>query len=302
MSAASHKVTVIMPVYNREGLVRGALESVLDQTSRPDQIIVVDDGSTDGTPAVLDRFSSFVTVLTQSNQGPYPARNLALKHALGRYIAFLDSDDVWLPTKLEKQVSVLETRPEVGLVFSDGQLIYDQTARGNLSGSFFELEAPARGWVFEALISNNFIPQSSVLARRECFEVTGPFLEVPLAADYHKWLQISLRYQFEYIDEILFRYFVHAGNISGDRVKKFTALNAVFKSLLATTSDGQKTKILQRRLLQSEYELALAEFNQAARRILRGVLRQENGVRSTDRLKCLAQVTWQKSRSFVGLK
>jgi glycosyltransferase involved in cell wall biosynthesis len=291
-----------MPVYNREGLVRSALESVLDQTYRPDQIIAVDDGSTDGTRSVLDSFAPMVTVLTQNNQGPYPARNLALKQARGSYIAFLDSDDVWLPNKLEKQVSVLEAAPEVGLVFGDGELIYEQTARSDLPGRFFELEAPARGWIFELLIRNNFIPQSSVLARRECFEVTGPFLEIPLAADYHKWLQISLSYQIEYIDEILFKYAVHAGNISADRVKKFTALNAVFKNLLATTTDGNKAKILQRRLLQSDYELALAELDRAGRRILRGVMRKENGLGSTARLKCLAQVTWRKSRWLVGLK
>lgn len=302
MGAASSKVTVIMPVYNREGLVDKALEGVLNQTYKPDQILVIDDGSTDGTRARLESFAPLVTVLTQSNRGPYPARNLALKHAQGDYIAFLDSDDVWLPTKLEKQVSVLRDRPEVGLVFSDGELIYDQAARRGLPGTFFELETPARGWVFETLIRINFIPQSSVLARRECFETTGPFLEIPLAADYHKWLQISLRYQLEYVDEILFKYLVHAGNISGDRVKKYTAINAVYKQLLSKTADLQKTRILERRVLQSEYELALAEFNQAVRRVLRGVLRGEPGVSSPGRLKSLAQVTWRKSRSFVGFK
>src|SRR5438128_3215870 len=106
MDATSSTVTVIMPVFNREHLVRRALESVLSQTYKPDQIIAVDDGSTDGTPAILRSFSPSVTVLAQNNQGPYPARNLALQHARGDYIAFLDSDDLWMPLKLEKQVSV----------------------------------------------------------------------------------------------------------------------------------------------------------------------------------------------------
>src|SRR5207237_9458281 len=127
-----------------------------------------------------------------------------------------------------------------------GELVREGPPRPDLPVSFFELEPPARGSIFPALVINNFIPQSSVLARRQCFETTGPFLEIPLAADYHKWLQISLSCQVDYVDEVLFKYFVHAGNISGDRVKKYTALNAVFKSRLEKNSDGQQAKTWER--------------------------------------------------------
>src|SRR5436190_8858967 len=133
-----------MPVFNREHLVRAAIESVLQQTLPPSQFIVVNDGSSDGTAAVLENFRSHITILDQQNQGPYPARNLALRHAQGDYLAFLDSDDVWVPDKIEKQVSVLEEKPEVGLVFSNGELLRDAPAKPNQPKYFFEAEPPSR--------------------------------------------------------------------------------------------------------------------------------------------------------------
>jgi len=297
----SSKVTVIMPVFNREHLVRAAIESVLQQTLPPSQFIVVNDGSSDGTAAVLENFRSHITILDQQNQGPYPARNLALRHAQGDYLAFLDSDDVWVPDKIEKQVSVLEEKPEVGLVFSNGELFRDAPAKPNQPKSFFEAEPPSRGAVFEALVQTNFIPQSSVLLRKSCLEEAGPFFEIPLAADYHKWLQISMRHRFEYIDEMLIRYRVHEGNISRDRTKKYRALNNVFKDLLDATTDECAVKILKRRLIRSEYELALAEIVDALRRTIGG-LHGDEGVSRFERLRCLAQVTWRKTRSFAGLR
>ena len=291
-----------MPVFNREHLVRAAIESVLRQTLPPSQFIVVNDGSSDGTAAVLENFRPHITILDQQNQGPYPARNLALRHAQGDYVAFLDSDDVWVPEKIEKQVSVLDEKPEVGLVFSNGELLRDAPAKPNQPKSFFEVEPPSRGAVFEALVQTNFIPQSSVLLRKSCLEEAGPFFEIPLAADYHKWLQISLRHRFEYIDEMLIRYRVHEGNISRDRTKKYRALNDLFKDLLTSTNDESVLKILKRRLIRSEYELALAEMDDALRLTIRGLRGRDKAVGRLERLRCLAEVTWRKTRSFAGLR
>jgi glycosyltransferase involved in cell wall biosynthesis len=302
MAENSSKVTVIMPVFNREHLVRASIESVLQQTLPPSQFLVVNDGSSDGTAAVLESFRPRITILDQQNLGPYPARNLALKHAEGHYVAFLDSDDVWVTDKIEKQVSVLDDNPDVALVFSNGELLRDAPAKTNQPQSFFEVEAPNRGTVFEALVHTNFIPQSSVLVRKSCFDETGPFFEIPLAADYHKWLQISLRHRFEYIDEMLIRYRVHEGNISRDRTKKYRALNHVFKDLLTSTNDESALKILKRRLIRSEYELALAEMDDALRLTIGGLQGRDKAVSRLERLRCLAEVTWRKTRSFAGLR
>lgn len=115
-------VSVIIPTYNRAGLVVEAIESVLRQTAPPREIIVVDDGSTDGTPDALASFGDRIVAVRQENQGVGGARNRALAMASGRYLAFLDSDDVWLDFKLELQVDVLERNPALGFLFSDFQI------------------------------------------------------------------------------------------------------------------------------------------------------------------------------------
>jgi len=303
MAPASSTVTVILPVFNRERIVGRAVESALRQTYKADEIIVVDDGSTDGTSAVLETFGNQLIVLRQPNRGPYPARNLALRHAHGDYIAFLDSDDAWLPEKLEKQVSLLDSRPEVGLVFGNAELLNErQGSPPDFLAAFFETETPFRGWVFPALVDSNFISQSSVVVRRKCLDETGPFLELPLAADYHKWLQVSLKYQVDYLDDILFQYYLHEGNISRKRLNKYQALNMLFKDLVATNRDPEAGKILQQRLLRSEYELALAELEQSARRMLGRTGPGETALNRFTRLKCFGQVVWHKSRSFIRSK
>jgi glycosyltransferase involved in cell wall biosynthesis len=112
-------VSVIIPTYNRAGLVVEAIESVLRQTAPPREIIVVDDGSTDGTPDALASFGDRIVAVRQDNQGVGGARNRALAMATGRYLAFLDSDDTWLEFKLELQVAIMEQHPSLGFLFSD---------------------------------------------------------------------------------------------------------------------------------------------------------------------------------------
>lgn len=112
-------VSVIIPTYNRAGLVVEAIESVLRQTALPREIIVVDDGSTDDTSNALASFGDRIIAVQQKNQGVGVARNLALAMASGRYLAFLDSDDAWLEFKLELQVAIMEQHPNLGFLFSD---------------------------------------------------------------------------------------------------------------------------------------------------------------------------------------
>src|SRR5437762_7674264 len=111
-------VSVILPVYNRESTIARAIESVLAQTYRHFELIVVDDGSTDGTARVVESFDSRIRVVAQPHAGAYAARNRGLRSAHGELIAFADSDDAWLPDRLESQLPLM-ARPEVGLVFAD---------------------------------------------------------------------------------------------------------------------------------------------------------------------------------------
>lgn len=116
-------VSVIIPTYNRARLVVESIESALRQTTPPREIIVVDDGSTDDTPRVLESFGARIIFVRQENQGVGSARNRGMAMARGRYIAFLDSDDLWPQFKLELQVAVMEGNPALGLLFSDFQIM-----------------------------------------------------------------------------------------------------------------------------------------------------------------------------------
>lgn len=114
-------VTCIIPAYNAAPYLAAAVESVRAQRYRPVEIIVVDDGSTDGTPDIAKSFGDAVTAVRQANQGPVVARNRGLDAANGAYIAFLDADDLWLPDKLSRQMACFQARPDLALCLSSMQ-------------------------------------------------------------------------------------------------------------------------------------------------------------------------------------
>lgn len=253
------RVSAIIPVFNRERLVGRAIRSALAQTYRELEVIVVDDGSTDGTPQVVASFGDAVRTFSQSRRGPYAARNLALQNALGEYVAFLDSDDIWKPHRLERQVQLLDADPGIGLVFSDGEIIEEGTEAA--IGTFFEYYGkPVRKPVFAHLLRRNFIPQSSVLTRMRCFREFGPFLEMPLGADYHKWLQIALAYRIDFVDDLLFSYGVHESNISRDRVTQYRCLLGTLEALAEITSDPRVVKMVERKRTQTLFKTGCLEM------------------------------------------
>lgn len=209
-------ISVIMPVYNRETLVARAVESVFAQTYRHWELLVVDDGSTDRTLSVLESFGSRITRLSQPHAGDYRARNLALQHARGDFVAFIDSDDVWYPRRLEAQMPLFE-KSTVGLVFGDAVLVdYHSEPPRRRRRTFFDNAPPARGRAPRQFAVCNFVPLGSVLARRRCFDELGGFsITAPLVADFIKWIDISLHYDLDYVREPVFEYALHDGNQIG---------------------------------------------------------------------------------------
>src|SRR5579864_8740685 len=113
------QVSVVIPAYNAARFLGDAIQSVLNQTYSNFEVVVVNDGSTDDTESVVRSFGDRLFYVKQANKGVSAARNEGIKRARGQYVAFLDSDDVWLPTKLAEQIPFLEQNPEVGLVYSD---------------------------------------------------------------------------------------------------------------------------------------------------------------------------------------
>ena len=252
------RASVILPVFNRAAWVARAIDSVLAQTYLDFELIVVDDGSTDGTAAILAGFGDRIRVLRQENLGTYAARNLGLRCARGELIAFADSDDSWHPDRLARQLPLLAAR-DVGLVFGDMALVAGEPGAGRRTGrTAFAVSPPARGSVGQALAQGNFVPTPTVLVRRACLEEIGGFEPSSrLAADYLAWVRIARRWRFDYVDAVLAEYSVHAGSISFDLGRSLAARIGLFEAELARTG-GAEARLVRRLLFNLGVHLALA--------------------------------------------
>jgi hypothetical protein len=206
-------VSVIIPVFNGERYIEEALDSVFAQTFRDIEVIVVNDGSTDGTEQRIQRYRGRITYHVQPNRGLSASRVEGLRLASGSLIAFLDADDVWLPGKLERQVKVACAHPEYGIITTDAEK-FDES--GVTLPSLKCWYQPTSGYVMEGLLSENWIPPSAALVRRECFELVRTF-DVPppnYGEDWMMWVQIAARYQVYFIDEVLVRSRQHAASMT----------------------------------------------------------------------------------------
>jgi glycosyltransferase involved in cell wall biosynthesis len=207
------QVSVIIPVYNGEAFIEEALESVFAQTFKDFEVIVINDGSTDGTEQRLQKYQDRMIYLKQRNQGLSASRRTGLGRSNGPLVAFLDADDVWLPQKLERQVEAARQHPECGIITTDClSFCGDQVTVRSLK----EWYKPASGDVLEKLLFGNWIPPSAAMVRRECFEVVKTF-DVPppcYGEDWLMWMEISARYPVHFIDEVLVRRRLHSNSMS----------------------------------------------------------------------------------------
>jgi len=202
------KVSIIIPTYNRADLLPQALESVFAQTYQNFELIVSDDGSIDNTEDVINQYGDRVIYLKNIHSGlPSVARNVAINKANGKYIAFLDSDDLWLPNKLKIQVDVLEKNPRVGLVCSNAFLT---KLDGKHSDRLYQTPCKGKsGCVFSDLLQDNFVVTSSAMVRRDTLEKAGNFSEakeLQVGEDYAFWLKIALDWEVEYLEKPLVIY------------------------------------------------------------------------------------------------
>lgn len=259
-------VTAILPAYNRAGSIARAIESVLAQTYRNLELIVVDDGSTDETSAIVARYPGAV-LLRQANLGAYAARNLALRHARGALIAFVDSDDAWLPDKLARQVPLM--RPGIGLVYGDIEIVaapHDDAPRSRRTG--FAAVPPHRGDVAAALAGGNFVPTCTVLVRRSALDEIGEFESGSrLSADYLAWFRIAQHHRFDYVDSPVALYTRHEAGISFDLGRALAARIALFRREWEMAEEPATRRILERLLFNLGLHLALAAARGRARTV-----------------------------------
>ena len=211
-------VTVVIPAFNAESYIDAALGSIAEQTLRDVEVILIDDGSTDGTLRRAARFAGALDqkIVRQANAGPAAARNTGVRRALGRYCAFLDADDVMLPERLAAQAALLDANPQLGLVYSDLMTFDERGTVHRTRRAFSELHD---GTVLDRLLLDNFITTSTVMAPKERLLDAGLFSEQRrVAEDYELWLRIAARWRVGMIDRPLVRYRYRPGSLSDDRL------------------------------------------------------------------------------------
>ena len=238
-------VSVIIPTYNSAEFIEPCLQTVFSQTYSFWEIIVVDDGSVDNTRQVLAPYirDGKIKYLFQQNRGPAAARNLALRHARGEYIAFLDSDDLWTPEKLEKQVTVLQKNEDVGMVYSDSEWFGEEWERQRAVSrklreyDLRKAEYFRRGDIYKVLLAHNFIPTMTVLVRHSILKKIGPFLEqidgerFSFGEDFELWLRIARVCKVEFNLQKAVKRRVHPAQITAQKRYGYGQLCALYRYL-----------------------------------------------------------------------
>jgi glycosyltransferase involved in cell wall biosynthesis len=214
-------VSVIIPAFNAASFIGRAVQSVLSQTHGALDLIVVDDGSTDGTTEALRGFGSQLRWFAQSRRGPAAARNVGLAHAHGECVMFLDADDWILPHKLERQLSLLRAHGAPQWTYCDIEYVDENGGPVGLASKRFGYAARPQlgGWLFPQLIHGNFIPVHAPLFRRPCVETVGAFDEDPQMVGVEDWeflLRLADRFEASYAPEILGGCVVRPGSLSAD--------------------------------------------------------------------------------------
>ncbi len=192
-------VSVIIPTFNRAAMLVEAIASVLAQSERNFELLIIDDGSTDDTRTQCENFGHALRYFYQDHRGVSAARNFGLQCAQGNLIAFLDSDDLWQKHKLRRQVEWMNAHPGI-LLCHTNEIWIRRGQRVNQK----KIHQKAGGWIYPLCLPRCMISPSSVLVRRELFEHVGVFDEaLPICEDYDLWLRIASRFEVGFIDEPL---------------------------------------------------------------------------------------------------
>jgi len=260
-----------------------AIESVLAQSHSCIEILVVDDGSTDSTQDLLRRYIGRVEVIRQKNGGVAEARNAGIRSANGEFVAFLDSDDEWMPTKLAKQLKIFEKYPNVGLVcggmrdiLPDGmtRVVRHRTLRGNL---------------FKTLLKYNPVRTSTVVVRRANLEAVIPCFvsSFPVSEDWQLWMRLAARCEFVVMSDILGSRFIGQDNLSSvpyDQEFCLTLLRGIYESLFSdeavTAILGNERNFIEGNICMSaaEYYYSQSQSNMARKEVLKALWHSPLGI------------------------
>lgn len=202
-------VSIIIPTYNSAEYIAETIDSALKQTYEPKEVIVVDDGSTDNTRDIIKSYVRRVKYIRKENGGPASARNLGIKESNGEFIALLDSDDIWLPEKLEFQIKLIEDDDRIGLVGCNSCWISkDGVILDNIRKGEYRNYTERRDFLRRLMFSNVVSSGSNACLRRECFEKVGLFDEdvnLKGVEDWDMWLRVFQYYDIKFVEKILLK-------------------------------------------------------------------------------------------------
>jgi glycosyltransferase involved in cell wall biosynthesis len=251
-------VSIVLATYNYGRYLAGALDSALGQSLKDLEIIVVDDGSTDETKEVMVPYlgNPRVRYFGIEHAGQPAAKNFGIRLARAPFIAFLDADDLWLPSKLEKQLALFAADPAVGVVYSRRWLMDEQ-------GRPLHFNQPRlpRGQVLAEMFRQNFICFSSAVVRRSVLDQVGLFDDnLALAIDYDLWLRIGQRFLFDYVDESLVMYRTGHANLSRRTEERLKTAALIMDRFLNGYGgrDALAPAVVRRAQAETYYEIALA--------------------------------------------
>ncbi len=237
-------VSVVIPAYNVQRFIRQTLDSVLAQTYRDFEVLVIDDGSTDGTAEIATDYGEPVRVLRQENAGPSAARNHGIREARGDFVAFLDADDLWRPEKLAEQMPLFDAAGRVGLVYCRFQRI---DAEGQPLPT--EPWPTPTGEVYYRMLERSYVPASTPVVRAACFERAGTFpADMSWAEDWLLWIRIARHYQFACADPVLVEHRETAGGLWSQTDNAQAGVIRVLERT-ARESDDPYTRSICRRII-----------------------------------------------------
>jgi glycosyltransferase involved in cell wall biosynthesis len=259
-------VSVIVPAYNAAGYLQAAVESALAQTRRDLEVIVVDDGSTDGTPDVLERCRALdparVRIVRQANAGPSRARNHAIRVARGRLLALLDADDEWMPTFLEEQLGILESRPDVAVVTTNA-LNRGGACDGQPYGPWPD---PRPDPDLSSILADETSVFVMTVFRRQVVEAIGGFDEsLRTNEDYDFWIRAAMAgFRFARNARPLGYYRRSEGSLSASEIRMLSGIARVYRKALDAAEPGTAAHtIAEQQIERFEAELLRAEARAA---------------------------------------
>ena len=269
--ASTPVVSAVIPTHNRAQFVGEAVDSVLAQSRPVNEIIVVDDGSTDDTVERLKRYGPAIRCVSQQNRGPSAARNRGIKEAHGDFVAFLDSDDLWVPRTIELQLDFFARHPDTEFVFgnmvnfSQGTEKETPEIRHSVVEDYLLANPAGLENFFELLIEQNFVATPTVMARRASLNKVGDFDETrSIAEDFDYWLRAAIRCRWGFVNATLSRRRRHTGNLISTWTRWNVAMVQVLETTARSLAEGRPgaEDLLNRRLRAIYYDLGSAFLKQ----------------------------------------